>query len=946
MEKFLQMNRLSFSSNLSEKQKQLWREETEKRLPASAPDPLIEACAICFSASSHLDRASQSFSQDIIGIWDGKLDQILAQAKQEFYDVITTPNTEIQDSEISTAIGRLRNRSHFAIALSELFDVVEFDTTLAALSDIAQTAVKHVVDYLLFPQSAEDSGWFILALGKLGAEELNYSSDLDLISFHLPETKNSGKDNYRPSIDYIACTKKLVALLSAHSAYGQGWRIDLRLRPDPSATAMSVSVASAVHYYQSKARSWERAAFIRARPIAGNHTHAQDFLDKIHSFIWRRNLDYTIIDDLAIMLQHKKASPDYLGFDLKIGAFSIRHIELFCHILQLLAGGRNPALQIHHTLSAFTALAQTGWLSPAQAEKLCLLYLSWRRLEHRLQYLQDAHTHSLPRNLSSLQDFACFAGFNTADELTDFIANLQEQTEAYSSHQTMDRLVSEQVQNDDNRHSNDANKHLSLHNHNTFTPTLRQLGFTRINDIQDTLAKWQAGEIQATRTEKARQKLDSLLQVALGQISSAADPDKVFFAFAAMLERLNAGAQLFALLAEHPHICRIVSESISQSDMILSLVSAHPELLDLWIEEPFFTPLSQSSPKSGSALLSPPPLHPEHIEQALDDIRIFKREVDIKAAMHLLHQISPHLDIARLLSTTAEQAIQKMAYTAQLDIERRYGTLEMFNFAIIGLGRVGASEMKLNSDLDLIFVYQGGAEYLSNGKITLGPTGYALKLAQRIVSYLSIASAQGNLYEVDLRLRPDGNAGPIAVHIERLASYVAHEAWPWEMIAYRKAKLIWQSHPECAAPDKYKHFLHFTEALKEQFHTLQPAKLISDLKAMVTRLKQLPPRPLDLKKRTGGLLYADFLQSIADHAEIELSAEALHHIQNALQSKICLEEIGQRLALTQHHTNDAEIYEWLGNVYALPEPEEYITRHCTVIATALNYVFDEVEAKN
>ena len=247
------MNRLSFSSNLSEKQKQLWREETEKRLPASAPDPLIEACAICFSASSHLDRASQSFSQDIIGIWDRKLDQILAQAKQDFYDVITTPNTEIQDSEISTAIGRLRNRSHFAIALSELFDVVEFDTTLAALSDIAQTAVKHVVDYLLFPQSAEDSGWFILALGKLGAEELNYSSDLDLISFHLPETKNSGKDNYRPSIDYVACTKKLVALLSAHSAYGQGWRIDLRLRPDPSATAMSVSVPSAVHYYQSKA---------------------------------------------------------------------------------------------------------------------------------------------------------------------------------------------------------------------------------------------------------------------------------------------------------------------------------------------------------------------------------------------------------------------------------------------------------------------------------------------------------------------------------------------------------------------------------------------------------------------------------------------------------------------------------------------------------------------
>lgn len=930
------MNSIDFSKNLSAQQQRLWLEDTKKRLPEDSPDALLYACAACFSASSHLDRASVLFAEDIPVIWAGCLQDILDDATATFSQHLL----QNQDSEnkltddLKKAVSQYRNRTHFAIAMSEILGVIAFDKTLNALSEIAQTAVKLAVEYLIYPQRAEKSGWFILALGKLGAEELNYSSDIDLISFHTVP-RNEAQDHTH----YIALTKQLSSLLSSQSAYGESWRVDLRLRPDPSATAVSVSTQSALQYYQSKARSWERAAFIRARPIAGDIDAANLFLAKIESFIWRRNLDYTVVDDLQIMLQHKPASPGFLGFDLKIGAFSIRHIELFCHILQLLAGGRNTQLRTHHTLTALDALGEAGWLSDKQGTNLKEIYLSWRKLEHRLQYRQDNHTHSLPRNADEFSAFASFAGFKSTDELVQHIQQLQQKTEQFSSHQTMNKLVAEKthdtVSQDQFSTTTDANRGADT----ALAEKCEQLGYQRIEDIQNTIQKWQAGEIAATRNEKARQNLDRLLDVALQHIADAPKPDSTFFAFASMLEKLNAGAQLFALLAEYPHLCRLVSESISQSETILGFVSTHPELLDLWVDERFFTPL----PASGKSI-SPPSITEEDvaeqrvdIQDILDTIRLHKREVDIKAALHLLRGISPFTHIAALLSQTAKFAIEKMAQAAMHDIQRRYGRLEGFNFAIIGLGRLGASTMKLDSDLDLMFVYQSDNHSISDGGVNLGATGYALKLAQRLVSFLSTATAQGQLYEVDLRLRPDGNAGPLATHIDRLTSYTQEQAWPWEAIAFRKARLIWQSNPDFSKQHKGTDLSAFICKMAEHFKSIPLASLRSDIQAMVGRLEDVHPSALDLKKRKGGLLTAEFLASIIDHPEIVMDGHSEKIFAQAFKSKESLEEIWQLLALTTVKKENDETLNWLGNMLKLPNPRSEIDHHCEVIAKALNY---------
>jgi len=883
------MSNVVFHQECPEQTRTRWQAESTELLGSSADEALIEACAASFSFSSYLHRTARHFSADIPAIWNGQIDQICEDAFRA-----VEAQSQSQPDEFGKAISYFRNRCHFAIACGELWGRIPFGQSLSLLSRIAGQAVETTSAYLCSSAGLSDSQWIILALGKLGAEELNYSSDLDLICLFDIDAQHNQKHADDSAALYIGLTKKLVSILSTNTEYGAGWRIDLRLRPAPSATAICLSVPAAISYYESLARSWERAAFIRARPVAGNIALGRQFLKQIDNFIWRRSLDYTIIDDLAIMLQHKSAPDDYLGFDVKKGSYGIRHIELFCHILQLLAGGRHPEARSHNTPTALAVLAEIGWLETEQAAQLTSAYYGWRRIEHRLQYWQDAHTHSLPRQQEEMVRFAGFAGFHTLAEFTACLTELRQRTQNFSTHPVMSRALHLSRMPDNQAGIATGGNE----DHDTMCQQLSEMGFVRADDIAHTLNRWQEGQIAATRSDKARQNLGRMLPRFLAEISQAYDADDAFFAFARMIEKLNAGAQLFALFAEHPELSKLVAESISKSPMIADFLSEAPDLLDLLLESSFFMPLADRTERT-----IPLPLlsaASSDIESRLEQIRMFKRESDFTASMHILHEFSAIEDVQALLSSTADTALELMCTAATDDIIRQFGTLEPFSFAVIALGRLGTKSLALESDLDLVFIYcddqpadrQGDNRTGQPDQVTA--KAYATKLAQRITNFMTVKTAHGSLYQLDLRLRPDGNSGALAVPFGRLESYFTEQAWPWEKLSFRKARLVFSYQTPHHAESEQWH-TGIIEKLHSYFMQDELASLVDDIHKMRARVQAGTPPPADLKKRTGGFLDAEFLIGLEAHPDMRAAGSAQSVSSSFITALHTLERIKQTM---------------------------------------------------
>ena len=877
------MNKAVFPAHCSDQFRIRWQDDMRDLIGSSAENALIDCCAASFSFSSHLQRSARHFAHDIPEIWAGRVQQICEQA----YETLCT---QAQNDDLDKAISYFRNRCHFAIACGDLWGVLAFEQSLSLLSKVAEQAVQVTSDYLVSSAGLKDSQWIILALGKLGAEELNYSSDLDLIClFDTTEMAGQNDAGEAASI-YISLTKKLVNLLSASTEYGAGWRIDLRLRPAPSATAICLSVPAAISYYESLARSWERAAFIRARPIAGNIDKGRHFLKQISSFVWRRSLDYTIIDDLAIMLQQKATPADHLGFDVKKGSYGIRHIELFCHILQLLAGGRNPEARSHHTATALASLAEIDWLEPAQADQLTSAYYSWRKIEHRLQYWQDAHTHRLPRQQEEMTAFAAFAGCPSISEFTDMLVQLQKKTEQFSTHPVMSRAMSLSRTPD----QKPVMGFINNEDHDAICQYLSELGFVRVDDIANTITRWQEGQIAATRSEKARQNLGRMLPRFLADISHAHDADASFFAFVRMIEKQNAGAQLFALFAEHPELSKLVGESISKSPIVADYLSRAPDLLDLLLENSFFTPLAG---RTDSCIHLPllSASNPD-IESRLEQVRMYKRESDFTASMHMLHQFSTIEDVQALLTNTADRALELMCRAAIDDVTRQVGKCDNFNFAVIGLGRLGSQKLTLESDLDLVFIYSDdvGTEDNAHKMPSVSAKAYATKLAQRITNFMTVKTAHGNLYQLDMRLRPDGNSGALAVDSQRLDSYFTEQAWSWEKLSFRKARAVF-SFQTSAKPQPEEWISDIVKKMHGYFKQDDLASLVEDITKMRAKLQASMPPAIDLKKRAGGFLDAEFLMGLEAHPQMSAASSNLASSAGFIDALAQLERIKQQL---------------------------------------------------
>ena len=833
-----------FDSALSGAQKQSWQADADRLAGAGMPDKTRDQLAAILATSPHLNRAAVRFSADLPALMNGDWQNVLAAARTDWQMMC---RSAASDKHLMRDIRTFRNRTHFAIALAELLGHTDISESWSLLTRAAEEAVQGVVCYLLKDQKADSSGWVILGLGKLGAGELNYSSDIDLIAlYHSPDSTGPDEQAATKKNRYFnELTRRLSTLLSQQTEDGFGWRVDFRLRPDPAVTPLCLSADAAISYYESIARSWERAAFIRARPIAGDKAEGERFLQQISPFIWRRNLDYTVLDDLQVWLRHLPTPADYLGFDVKLGAFGIRHIELLVHLLQLLGGGRHQALRQHHTFDALDALATEGWLSSEQIKTMKLCYSQWRLIEHRLQYLRDTQTHSLPRNEAEMNSFACFTGHNDSADLRQMLADLQKQTEAACSHPLMDRLLAghnAKASAEDRRLASSADRTVN-------SSWLAEVGFSRPDDMMDIIDGWMSGRVPATRSERARDYLTRFLPSFLMRLGKADAPDSAFACFTELIRNLPAGAQIFALFVHYPQLADLVGSLLVKAPEMTNTLSRKPALFDLLLETSFFTPFS-ADPLTVPFNLQQT-VTDSGAEQALGQLCLWAGEARFRTDVHFLQGLCRVDEASRRLSAIADICIREVTRMARLDMHRRYGALPDERFAVLGLGRLGSQRLTPNSDLDLMFVYDSQPDAMSDGRQKLTAGQYYNRMAQLIISWLSVRTAQGKLFDIDARLRPDGQSGALATYLGRLTDYYQTQAWPWEYCAFLKTRLIYAD-----------------EAVKEPCETaVQSIKttppswddLSADIITMRHRLAQDTGTSLSLKKRPGGFLDAEFL---------------------------------------------------------------------------------------
>jgi [glutamine synthetase] adenylyltransferase / [glutamine synthetase]-adenylyl-L-tyrosine phosphorylase len=750
---------------------------------------------------------------------------------------------------------------HLLTALADLGGVWDLGAVTGALSRFAdatsQAALRAVAHDLrergrLISDPDPDNpvpGLFGLAMGKHGALELNYSSDIDISLFYDPErlagALAEGVEMQR-TIDRAA--QAFAALLTERTGDGYVFRVDLRLRPDPSSTPPVVAVPMALDYYEGVGQNWERAAFIKARAMLGDREAGREFLEALVPFVWRRSLDYqAILDVQSIKRQihvHKTGEGlEAAGANLKLGRGGIREIEFYAQTQQLILGGRNPALRLPATLPALEALTRAGHVPEATRAALSEAYVRLRGLEHRVQMLADEQTHALPvddvrrRAVAALSGEADLAAFDASveallAEVNHLYGDLFEGEESLSS--DYGSLVFTGVENDPET-----------------LATLERMGFAEPAPVSDMIRSWHHGRIPATRSARGRELFTRLAPRLLEALAATGAPDQAFRRFAVFFSGLSAGVQIQALFLNQPTLFDLVVRVMAWAPRLARALGRDPAALDSMLDTRFQSPLDADTGVADQ--MRAEAAAAEDFESAMDAVRRLHRDQRFRIGLQTLTGRADVEAAGRAYTVLADASIQALAQAAVAEVTRQSGRIDG-SVAVVALGKAGSREMTAASDLDLITVHEAPADAVSEGR-GLPPETWYGRFTQRLIAALSAHTSQGGLYEVDMRLRPSGSKGPLSVKLARLTDYYASEADTWEFMVLTRARVVWSSDPAFGA--------RIAAVLEDvvRAHGRSPGTLAHDVRAMRDRMmRDLPSGGFwDLKRVAGGLVDAEFV---------------------------------------------------------------------------------------
>ena len=672
---------------------------------------------------------------------------------------------------LAKALRQAKRRVALWTALCDLSGIWSLEQVTHCLTEFADLSVSLALKDALTVQLArtklpvptavsdpDQLGMFVLAMGKMGAHELNYSSDIDLICL-FDESQFDPEDFFQARSAFIAATKKMTAVLSDLTAEGYVFRTDLRLRPNPSVTPVCMGVEAAERYYESLGRTWERAAFIKARVAAGDAKVGTKFLENLAPFVWRKHLDFAAIEDahnMQLQIRDHKGvgGPITLkGHNMKLGRGGIREIEFFTQTRQLIAGGRDADLRVLGTQQGLAALAQKGWIEKGTADVLSDHYRRHRLIEHRLQMINDAQTHSLPTSEEGFDRLAALMGEDRGDLEKDIIRRLNE------VHSLTEGFFAGQV---------------------TAAPPEKEEAFEEVT------RSWPS--YPALRSKRAMTVFERLRPEIMRRLQSTENPHEAVLAFDGFLSGLPAGAQLFALFEANPQLIDLLIDIVGTSKDLAQYLARNAQVFDAVIGGSFWSEwlgveaLCQELSKELKAL--------GDYERKLDAARRWGKEWHFRIGVHLLRGICSAEQAATQYAELAQAMVQGLWPEVIDQFSQKYGTPPGRGAVVLAMGSLGAATLHASSDLDLIVIYDAGGVEMSGGKRALNARSYYARLTQALVTAMTAPMAEGRLYEVDMRLRPSGNQGPVATSWQAFQSYQKDEAWIWEHLALTRARVI------------------------------------------------------------------------------------------------------------------------------------------------------------
>ena len=746
-------------------------------------------------------------------------------------------------SDTAVALRREKQALALALAIGDLAGSFPLLTVTSELSDFADRALHAAIVAGIrrrapdFDPATQATGVIALALGKHGARELNYSSDIDPILLYDPALLPR-RERDEPGEAAQRVARGVVETLSNVTGDGYVFRVDLRLRPASEVSPLAISIDAALTHYETSALAWERAAFIRARAAAGDIEAGRGFLAAIRPFVWRRSLDFGAIAEIGRLTTQIRASSRGQalagpGFDLKKGRGGIREIEFYGQVHQLIHGGRNPALRLRGTRETLDALAAAGLIPTHEAQLLGKSYDRLRTIEHRLQMVQDQQTHTLPATTEALDNVARLDGLCDGQALVDEVAAITMQVgDLYDS------LIRSQ-----------GGGARSEPTAEPLADTLAQLGFADPVATAARVEGWTSGQMRALRSDAAVAAFEAIRGDLLAALASSPEPERALARWEQLLDNLPSAINLFRLLEARPGLTVRLARILGLAPPLADALARRADLLD-----PLIDSSALDLPGEVDALVVELSRFEadDDYQRVLDAVRRRVGEWRFALGVQLIEGTRDPIDIGAALARVAQAACCVLTDAALADFRRAHGRVPGSEFLILALGRYGGGVLTHASDLDLVFLFTGDFATESVGKRPIGATLYYNRLGQRVIAALSAPTAEGALFEVDTRLRPSGAQGPPAASLDSFERYQREQAWTWEHMALARARPVYGSKAA-------------RHALTETIHAVLTAprdrdKLRADVLEMrATMAAHKPPAgPLDIKLARGGLVDLEF----------------------------------------------------------------------------------------
>ena len=826
----------------------LWTERLDQAWPALAP---------VFAASPYLASLARRDPP--------RLDALLAgDPASRLGDVLsrTAQAASLDLAETQVRLRELKAELHLLTALCDLGGVWDLDQVTGALTRFADAAVATALTVAARGEveagrltrlgdgaQGPVPGWFCIAMGKQGAFELNYSSDIDVSVFFDPDAMPLA-EGVEPQAFAVRLTQRLSDLMQLRTADGYVFRMDLRLRPDPSSTPAAVPIPAALEYYESVGQNWERAAFIKARPCAGDIPAAQAFLAELLPFVWRKNLDFAAIADIhSIKRQIHAYKVDERmtakGFDVKLGAGGIREIEFYVQTQQLILGGRNSQLRSNRTLDALAALTEAGHVAPETCAELTAAYHFLRGVEHRVQMLADEQTHKLPEADADRRRVAALSGY---DQLRSFDAAVTRTLkgvnarygELFPSEEPLSSrfgsLVFTGVEDDP-----------------ATLATLKRMGFSNPHKVASTIRAWHHGHIPATATERGRELFTRLAPRLLDAAQATGAPDTAFARFSDFFSRLSSGVQLQSLFLAQPNLFELIVQVMAFAPRLAATLARRPAAIDAMLDGSFFEPIDIAEDR---AFMRAAVDRADGFEGAMDAVRIVHREQAFRVGVQVMSGAATAVVAGKAFADLADLCIDALAAAALAETERLGGAFAG-EVAVVALGKCGSREMSAGSDLDLMTLYRAADPAGMSAVKGWDAVTFYGRFTQRLIAALSSQTGEGGLYEVDMQLRPSGTKGPVAVSFAAFEGYYEGPkdsgAETWELLALTRARVVWATSPAFATDAE----AAFDAALRRPRDRAQTAADVREMRELMHR--ERPSKgEWDLKLSPGGLVDIEF----------------------------------------------------------------------------------------